>query len=101
MKKQNPWPDLPFKRALCGAPTPPVEPSRTSRAKAEPEQEECIECDNTGHSNACDARQPAYDIGDLVCRTPCNGCCPRGCTPKGLQAETDEAAARARGLLGR
>ena len=54
------------------------------------EDYEC--CDGTGHADGCESREPAWDIGDLVCRYPCTGCCPEGHTPTGLQAMQDAAA---------
>lgn len=63
-------------------------------------REDCEDCDGTGHRDGCDAREPAHDIGDLICRYPCDGCCPNGHEPRGLQAAADEVARRARALYG-
>lgn len=91
-KQKNPWPDLPFKRALCGAP-PPVEKTH--------KQEECVECDGTGHANSCASHERAYDLGDLICRLACAGCCPNTCPVKGVHAEQDAAARDVHRLVGR
>lgn len=56
-------------------------------------------CGGTGHAEDCESREPAWDIGDLICRAPCTGCCPAGHKPKGWQALQDETAARARKML--
>lgn len=61
--------------------------------------EECEHCIN-GHIDGCDALEPAHDIGDLIARSGCTGCCPAGCRPEGLQAEQDQAGAKARRLMG-
>lgn len=55
---------------------------------------ECERCEGTGHLDGCDAREPAHDIGDLVARKPCQGCCPVH-RPRGFQADR-----RAREMLG-
>ena len=63
----------------------------------EDEDGEC--CGGTGHVYDCDAREPAYDIGDLLCRSQCDGCCPNGHKPHGFQAEQDEAGRKAYSFL--
>ncbi len=65
------------------------------------DHDDCLICDDTGHHESCESREPAWDIGDLVCRYPCDGCCPNGCKPHGLQAMQDDMQQRANGLLGR
>jgi len=61
----------------------------------------CEVCGGTGHHDSCDSRQPAWDVGDLICASPCDGCCPLGCKPHGLQKMQDDAQLQANGLLGR
>lgn len=61
--------------------------------------EECVECEGSGHLDGCDALEPAWDLGDLICRSPCTGCCPNKCRPSGLQAEKDAAAVKVRRVL--
>jgi hypothetical protein len=61
--------------------------------------DECEECDGTGHREDCEHRDTAWDIGDLICRAPCDGCCPNGCALTGLAAEEHAAEAKARRLL--
>ena len=56
-------------------------------------------CDGTGHAADCESREPAWDIGDLMCRSACTGCCPEGHKPTGLQAMQDAAAVKAQGFL--
>lgn len=61
--------------------------------------EQC--CQGTGHAEHCEAREPAEDIADLIARLPCDGCCPDGHRPVGMQAMQDVAARSARSLLQR
>ena len=63
------------------------------------EYEEC--CEGTGHEDGCESREPAYDIGDLICRTACIGCCSKGHKPAGMQAEQDRTAMKAKAMLSR
>lgn len=67
----------------------------------EDQDDDCYICDGTGHVEDCDSRQPAWDIGDLICAYPCDGCCPNGCRPHGLQKMQDDAQRGANALLGR
>lgn len=61
----------------------------------------CHYCDGAGHIESCEALEPAWDIGDLIARTPCTGCCPVGCQPRGMQAAQDAAAVKAQRMVGR
>jgi len=38
--------------------------------------EECPHDCNDGHLPGCDCARPAFDLGDIMCRRPCLGCCP-------------------------
>jgi len=60
---------------------------------------DCEACDGTGHRDGCEAREPAWDLGDLICRSPCDGCCPNGHVSEGLQALQDRTARRVRDLV--
>lgn len=57
-------------------------------------------CEGTGHADGCESREPAHDIGDLICRAPCAGCCSEGHKPQGLQAMQDQTGIKARMILG-
>jgi hypothetical protein len=60
-----------------------------------------MDCDcHRGHREDCEALEPAWDIGDLIARTPCDGCCPNGCEPDGFQATQDRATRRTQGFFG-
>jgi len=61
---------------------------------------DCEGCDGTGHREDCEARQPAWDIADLFMRRACDGCCPNGHKPHGLQAMQDRATTRAQSMIG-
>lgn len=52
-----------------------------------------------GHLTSCECSEPAWDIGDLLCRPPCPGCCPE-CRPSEMKREEAAVAARARRVLG-
>ncbi len=58
------------------------------------------ECCVNGHLDGCDSLEPAWDIGDLIARSGCTGCCGIH-RPEGLQALQDSTAMRARNLIGR
>lgn len=66
-----------------------------------PKRVRCADCNGTGHVEGCESLEPAYDLGDLLCRYPCQGCCPKGHAPQGLQAEQDQAATKLNAILGR
>lgn len=59
------------------------------------ESDDCDECacEGTGHLPGCDSLEPAWDIGDLLFRSGCRGCCPN-CRPHGFQAIQDEMSNR-------
>ncbi len=56
---------------------------------------DCEDCIN-GHQDGCESLKPAWDLGDLLMRPACDGCCPNSCRPTGLQAAQDYAANRVR-----
>jgi hypothetical protein len=56
-------------------------------------------CHN-GHLNDCESLNPAWDLGDLVARKACAGCCPHGTKPRGLQALQDLTTFRVQYQLG-
>lgn len=64
------------------------------------EEDDESECCRNGHLDGCDSLEPAWDIGDLIARSGCLGCCPSH-VPTGLQSEQDSASERARQLFGR
>lgn len=57
---------------------------------------DCID----GHLPSCDCAAPAWDIGDLICRSACEGCCPVH-VPTGLKALEHATGRRARKLIGK
>lgn len=59
--------------------------------------DEC--CGGTGHKDSCEAREQAWDLGDLMGKN-CSGCCEVGHKPRGMQAMQDAAAARQAAFLG-
>lgn len=60
----------------------------------------CEACYN-GHQEGCDWARPAYDLGDLVCRGPCSGCCPNGCTGRGGSEQQAAVIDRLKHMSGR
>lgn len=58
----------------------------------------CGDCIN-GHVESCDSLEPAYDIGDLISRSGCHGCCPNKCRPSGLQRLQDDCKRQAESLI--
>lgn len=64
------------------------------------ELEECPYDCVDGHLRSCECSEPAFDIGDLICRPACAGCCPNGCRPGPMKEDEAEAGRRARRLLG-
>jgi hypothetical protein len=62
---------------------------------------DCEDCDGTGHVDGCEARQPAWDLDDLMFRQACDACCPRGHQPDGLQAMQDRATRKLHRMTGR
>ena len=63
------------------------------------DDEECYECAGTGHTEFCESREPAWDLGDILFRAPCNGCCPNGCKLTGMKKLESETAHQLRWLL--
>jgi hypothetical protein len=55
---------------------------------------ECEETCTKGHKLDCEALEVAHDLGDLMWRKPCTGCCPHGTRPTGMQALQDAAVER-------
>lgn len=51
-----------------------------------------------GHLVECDCAAPAWDLGDLICRSGCEGCCPLH-EPAGMKELEHETARRARGMI--
>ena len=60
---------------------------------------ECPSCFGKGHAEGCEALEPAWDIGDLMCRGNCQGCCPNGCKSSGMQLLADRVTAKLKGLF--
>jgi len=52
-----------------------------------------------GHLEGCESAEPAWDLGDLLARRPCSGCCP-DCHPPPLKDAEYSATISARRILG-
>lgn len=59
------------------------------------------ECPNDcvgGHLRSCECSEPAWDLGDLMCRPACDGCCPNCKLSDAKRAEL-EASSKLRKLI--
>jgi ssDNA-binding Zn-finger/Zn-ribbon topoisomerase 1 len=61
-------------------------------------REACVECEDTGHRDGCEALEPAWDLADLIGKE-CSGCCSRGHKPSGMQKLQDDTATKMKELF--